>query len=91
MHDLLHLRRYGISLRKYPNRTTDRIVAPVVPPGQKLPPRLRLLERDGIASVGEYILPGDVYINVQVCVEVVAWRLRTFSFVRVLEVLLLMG
>jgi hypothetical protein len=26
----------------------------------------RLLDRDGIANVGEYILPGDVYINLQV-------------------------
>ena len=30
------------------------------------PPRLRLLDRDGIASVGDYIMPGDVYMNMQV-------------------------
>ena len=36
--------------------------------GQKaVAPRFRLLDRDGIANVGDYVLPGDVYINMQVC------------------------
>lgn len=34
--------------------------------GQKtLPPKFRLLDRDGIAAVGDYILPGDIYLNMQ--------------------------
>jgi len=34
--------------------------------GQKTPPaRYRLLDRDGLAAVGDYISPGDVYINLQ--------------------------
>lgn len=37
-----------------------------VPAGQKmLPPKFRLLDRDGIAAVGDYILPGDIYLNIQ--------------------------
>ncbi|GFR49601.1 hypothetical protein Agub_g11671, partial [Astrephomene gubernaculifera] len=60
------LKKYGVSLRKYANRSSDRIVAPLPLPGQKaVAPRFRLLDRDGIASVGDYILPGDVYINMQ--------------------------
>ncbi|GAX73919.1 hypothetical protein CEUSTIGMA_g1369.t1 [Chlamydomonas eustigma] len=59
-------KKYGVSLRKYGNRTFDRIVAPNPAPGQKtVAPRFRLLDKDGIASVGDFILPGDVYINVQ--------------------------
>jgi DNA-directed RNA polymerase III subunit RPC2 len=34
--------------------------------GQKtLPTKYRLLDRDGLAAVGDYIAPGDVYINLQ--------------------------
>jgi len=60
------LKKYGATLRKYANRTTDRIVTPLPLPGQKAPPaRYRLLDRDGLAAVGDYIAPGDVYINLQ--------------------------
>ncbi|KAG2492788.1 hypothetical protein HYH03_008949 [Edaphochlamys debaryana] len=60
------LKKYGINLKKYANRASDRIVAPLPMPGQKtVAPRFRLLDRDGIACVGDYILPGDVYINMQ--------------------------
>ncbi|KXZ53350.1 hypothetical protein GPECTOR_7g1245 [Gonium pectorale] len=69
------LKKYGVSLKKYEgasgangyaNRASDRIVAPLPLPGQKaVAPRFRLLDRDGIACVGDYILPGDVYINMQ--------------------------
>lgn len=39
---------------------------PFPPAGQKTPaPRFRLLDPDGVARVGDFILPGDVYINVQ--------------------------
>ena len=32
-------------------------------PGDKLTDRMRILDQDGITAVGEYIRPGDVYIN----------------------------
>ncbi|PNH03044.1 Flavin-containing monooxygenase FMO GS-OX-like 4, partial [Tetrabaena socialis] len=49
----------------YANRASDRIVAPLPLPGQKtVAPRFRLLDRDGIACVGDYILPGDVVLVV---------------------------
>ena len=42
-------------------------VCPPLHSGQKaVAPRFRLLDRDGIANVGDYVLPGDVYINMQV-------------------------
>ncbi|KAG1669071.1 hypothetical protein FOA52_003989 [Chlamydomonas sp. UWO 241] len=60
------IKKYGVSLRKYANRTMDRIVAPVPLPGQKtVAPKFRLLDRDGIASVGDFISPGDIYLNMQ--------------------------
>lgn len=57
-------------LPRYANRAADRIVAPLPGPATKgapggVAPRFRLLDRDGIACVGDYILPGDVYINMQ--------------------------
>ena len=58
------LRKYATQVKKYSNRTMDRIVAPTEsqagPTG-----RHRLLDRDGIASVGTLINPGDVYVNKQ--------------------------
>ncbi|GAQ79190.1 DNA-directed RNA polymerase III subunit 2 [Klebsormidium nitens] len=58
------IRRYATSLRKYANRTQDRIVAP---PGGSLgaSQRYALLDADGIAAAGEMIRPGDVYVNKQ--------------------------
>ena len=58
------LRKYGTQIKKYSNRTTDRIVPPTE--SQKGPTsRHKLLDGDGIASVGERIEPGDVYVNKQ--------------------------
>lgn len=58
------LRKYGCTIKKYSNRTQDRIVPPTTaqagPNG-----RHRLLDKDGIAAVGEKIVPGDVYVNKQ--------------------------
>ncbi|KAK9824521.1 hypothetical protein WJX72_011068 [[Myrmecia] bisecta] len=60
------LRKYGAVIKKYQNRTSDRIVAPNPPPGQaRAAGRLKLLDRDGIAAVGESITPNDIYINKQ--------------------------
>ena len=58
------LRKYGAQIKKYSNRTTDRIVAPSEAQlGAN--GRHRLLDKDGIAAVGERITPGDVYVNKQ--------------------------
>ncbi|GBG88963.1 hypothetical protein CBR_g48573, partial [Chara braunii] len=67
------LRRYSTTVKKYANRTADRIVAPelkavVNKSGATiytLNPRHQILDQDGIASVGEMIRPGDVYVNKQ--------------------------
>ena len=58
------LRKYGVQIKKYSNRTMDRIVPPIK--SQSGPTgRHRLLDKDGIAAVGGKILPGDVYVNKQ--------------------------
>eukprot|EP00877_Chromochloris_zofingiensis_P003786 jgi/Chrzof1/13408/Cz07g31260.t1 len=58
------LKKYGTVLRKYANRTQDRIVGPApVGPTNRIPDRFRILDKDGLASPGEFIRPGDVYIN----------------------------
>ncbi|MEW5318770.1 MAG: hypothetical protein WDW38_009963 [Sanguina aurantia] len=60
------LKKYAASLKKYANRAMDRIVCPLPTPGGKgVPPRFRLLDKDGIAGVGEFIMPGDIYVNLQ--------------------------
>ncbi len=47
-------RKYGASLRKYPNRTVDQIRAPEVQALTGRPAaKYRLLERDGLLAVGE--------------------------------------
>lgn len=59
------LRKYTAMVKKYANRTMDRVVAPVTvgqAPGRG---RTALLDRDGIAAVGEIINPGDIYVNKQ--------------------------
>lgn len=58
------MRKYGVQIKKYSNRTTDRIVPPT-PAQAGSTGRHRLLDKDGIAAVGERISPGDVYVNKQ--------------------------
>ena len=41
------LKKSGVSLRKYPNRTNDRIVAPTIQPGGGGIPRVGFPEPDG--------------------------------------------
>mmetsp|Transcript_18127 Transcript_18127/g.33118 ORF Transcript_18127/g.33118 Transcript_18127/m.33118 type:complete len:1156 (-) Transcript_18127:48-3515(-) len=60
------LKKFGVALKRYPNRAVDRVVSQPLLPGQKaLPGRMRLIDRDGLPHVGEHVLPGDVYVNVQ--------------------------
>ncbi|PWN26316.1 beta and beta-prime subunits of DNA dependent RNA-polymerase [Jaminaea rosea] len=60
------MKKSTVQLRKYPNGTFDRLAdAPEDPNGGG---RLRgydVLERDGIAAVGERVDNGDVYVNKQ--------------------------
>mmetsp|Transcript_26160 Transcript_26160/g.85938 ORF Transcript_26160/g.85938 Transcript_26160/m.85938 type:complete len:1224 (+) Transcript_26160:40-3711(+) len=55
------LRKYSSTIRKYANRTSDRIVRPM--PSQTK--GTQLLDADGIAQVGQQIHPGDIYLNKQ--------------------------
>jgi DNA-directed RNA polymerase III subunit RPC2 len=59
------LRAHKAVIRKYPNRTSDRIVAPPAPaPGQahthtaRAHGKWKALDDDGIAAVGDFINPG---------------------------------
>eukprot|EP00210_Caulerpa_lentillifera_P008427 g8039.t1 len=59
------LKKYGVKIKKYLNRTMDQIRGPPLAPGENKPsnPRFRLLESDGLPAVGEKIQSGDIYIN----------------------------
>ena len=60
------LKKYGTNIKKYANRTSDRITGPPLVQGQTQGTgRWKCLDRDGLACVGEKIYPGDVYINKQ--------------------------
>eukprot|EP00899_Mesostigma_viride_P029397 jgi/Mesvir1/9642/Mv12138-RA.1 len=67
------LRKYASVMKKYANRTQDRIVTPAaVPTGaagnvqmQAANSRFKILDRDGIVGVGEMITSGDVFVNKQ--------------------------
>ncbi|CAK9196787.1 unnamed protein product [Sphagnum troendelagicum] len=63
------LKKSVTALKKYNNRTADRIVAPDMNTsakgGVQVAPRHQIQDRDGIAAVGEMIRPGDIYINKQ--------------------------
>lgn len=56
------MKKFSTSLKKYANGSYDR----VVPAGPDAGLRFECLEGDGIAGVGERLLPGQVYINKQV-------------------------
>lgn len=61
------MRRHATNIKKYANRTSDRIIAPSAGPGGKgtVAARCQLLDSDGIAAPGEMIRPGDIYVNKQ--------------------------
>ncbi|CAO3572516.1 unnamed protein product [Mortierella alpina] len=61
------LRKYATLLRQYPNGSYDRLADPPVHPDNPdvVQEKFEVLDKDGIASVGERIKPGQVYINKQ--------------------------
>lgn len=61
------LRKYATLLRQYPNGSYDRLADPPVHPDDPntVQEKYEVLDKDGIASVGERIKPGQVYINKQ--------------------------
>lgn len=59
------LRKYGTSLKRYPNRTIDRIVGPSSVSVFAKKNRCRILDDDGIANVGEPLSQGEVLVNKQ--------------------------
>eukprot|EP01025_Chloroclados_australasicus_P049879 TRINITY_DN5700_c0_g1_i1.p1 TRINITY_DN5700_c0_g1~~TRINITY_DN5700_c0_g1_i1.p1 ORF type:complete len:793 (-),score=72.46 TRINITY_DN5700_c0_g1_i1:579-2957(-) len=77
------MRKYGQQLKKYPNRTQDRLSCPT---NASSNPRLRLLDKDGLPKVGDFIYPGNVYIYKQCptqtrdTVQQVEYRDRTESW-----------
>ncbi|MCO5550846.1 hypothetical protein L7F22_004339 [Adiantum nelumboides] len=61
------MKKSSALIKKYTNRTSDRIVAPKLIADKegrlRVPDRAQLQDYDGIAGVGEIIRPGDIYIN----------------------------
>jgi hypothetical protein len=53
-------------LRKYANRTQDRVVAPAPGPTGRLADKLKGLDNDGLVAPGTILNSGDVTINMQV-------------------------
>mmetsp|Transcript_19885 Transcript_19885/g.67765 ORF Transcript_19885/g.67765 Transcript_19885/m.67765 type:complete len:1122 (+) Transcript_19885:130-3495(+) len=59
------LRKFSTTMRKYANRTSDRIVAPLENSYGSMYGQKATLDKDGIAAVGEMINCGDIYVNKQ--------------------------
>eukprot|EP00736_Rhodelphis_marinus_P004775 Rmarinus@m.6141 len=57
------MRRYTCPVKKYPNGSCDRIMGPPVDRDNPRAARYHALDDDGIASPGEILTPGDVYVN----------------------------
>lgn len=53
------LKKYGVAIKKYANRTADRIACPTPAPGASLKTgKYRTLDIDGICLPGENLQPG---------------------------------
>lgn len=60
------LRKYGTTLRRYPNDSSDRTAPPPAEADGFINKKFANLDMDGIACPGSIIEPGQVYINKQV-------------------------
>ena len=63
------LKKFGCSVRRYANRMADRIANPHEDGERRGGDKLSRLDSDGIASVGQKIRNGDVYVNKQMPVN----------------------
>lgn len=59
------MKKFGTSVRKYANQTSDRIIAPPDSDEALRGGRYRGLDHDGIAKPGERIAPGGMLVNKQ--------------------------
>lgn len=57
------MRKLGAVVKKYANRSVDRVVAPPRPATGAGRDRRSLLDADGVAAVGQLIESGDVFVN----------------------------
>ncbi|KAJ1675426.1 DNA-directed RNA polymerase III complex subunit Rpc2 [Spiromyces aspiralis] len=57
------MRKYSAMIRKYPNGTYDRVMDPPLDQNGVAPFKYDILDADGLASPGERVHPGQVYIN----------------------------
>lgn len=64
------MKKYSASIKKYMNRTQDRIVRPAMSSSGKIDTRFQILDNDGIAAPGEIIRYRDIYINKQTPINV---------------------
>ena len=60
------LRKYATMMKRYPNGTVDRIVAPPADCSEPRNARFRALDKDGIAEVGAAVNPRDFLVAKQV-------------------------
>lgn len=77
------LRKYGTSLKKYANRTQDRIVLPAAatPASATRPTKFRILDRDGIAAAGEVLTQGEcLWLSCLALVQVACSVLNSHFF-----------
>ncbi|PQE29753.1 hypothetical protein CJF32_00000432 [Rutstroemia sp. NJR-2017a WRK4] len=59
-------RKYSTQLKKYPNRSQDRLADKVIGENGKPITKHKVLGTDGLANVGEKISSGEVYLNKEV-------------------------
>ncbi|KAJ1916405.1 DNA-directed RNA polymerase III complex subunit Rpc2 [Mycoemilia scoparia] len=59
------MRKYATVIRKYANGTYDRVLDPPLNPDNTIPAKFEALDRDGLASPGERLMPGHTLINKQ--------------------------
>jgi len=63
------MKKFGCTVKKYANRTSDRIVSPAEGGGGDKPAyqgRKAMLEHDGIVGVGLRVESGDIFVNKQI-------------------------
>ncbi|OQV06506.1 RNA polymerase Rpb2, domain-containing protein [Cladophialophora immunda] len=57
------LRKYPVTIKNYPNETTDMVYPPSKNADGTIAKGHALLDSDGVASVGEKVSSGEIYVN----------------------------